>query len=426
MPTTFPRARRSPATRVGPLGSVVLLVGMVALALTGPLPGADAAAKAKATKKATVTLGQLRQTQLAREKVRSKRAKAAAKVDALRASRKRVTAALDALNSNVRVTSVALDRARRSAAAATARAANAREREKAVRKRLDELQSQRLEGAMRTYADPSGTALDLVLSSGDASVAGRREVIDAMSKQRNAEILDELVAIEQDLAILRRMADKAEKQAHAQRAAVSRQLSSYKSARSQQIKFARTVESRLEAQLAESASLSRIDAQLAAQIASENAALAKRLRSAGAGALAKGRFTVSDIATAGGGDTHGIRVAPSIRGRLAAMLAAAQADGIYFTGGGYRSSSQQVALRMAHCGSSTYAIYSAPSSACRPPTARPGASMHERGLAVDFSENGGGALRRGSRGFAWLRANAHRFGFFNLPSEPWHWSVNGN
>jgi hypothetical protein len=25
-----------------------------------------------------------------------------------------------------------------------------------------------------------------------------------------------------------------------------------------------------------------------------------------------------------------------------------------------------------------------------------------------------------------LADNASRFGFFNLPSEPWHWSVNGS
>jgi LAS superfamily LD-carboxypeptidase LdcB len=64
-------------------------------------------------------------------------------------------------------------------------------------------------------------------------------------------------------------------------------------------------------------------------------------------------------------------------------------------------------------------------SSCRPPTARPGLSMHERGLAVDLTQ-GGSTLRRSSSGYRWLKANAHKYGFFNLPSEPWHWSVNGN
>ncbi len=26
----------------------------------------------------------------------------------------------------------------------------------------------------------------------------------------------------------------------------------------------------------------------------------------------------------------------------------------------------------------------------------------------------------------WLAANASSYGFYNLPSEPWHWSTTGN
>ena len=50
--------------------------------------------------------------------------------------------------------------------------------------------------------------------------------------------------------------------------------------------------------------------------------------------------------------------------------------------------------------------------------------MHEQGLAIDFTQNGR-VLTRGSSGYSWLRANAGRFGLQNLPSEAWHWSVNG-
>ena len=84
----------------------------------------------------------------------------------------------------------------------------------------------------------------------------------------------------------------------------------------------------------------------------------------------------------------------------------------------------QIALRRAHCGSSSFAIYQARASSCRPPTARPGFSQHERGLAIDFAE-GGRSFTRGSQGYRWLRVNAARFGFFNLASEPWHWSTTG-
>jgi hypothetical protein len=47
--------------------------------------------------------------------------------------------------------------------------------------------------------------------------------------------------------------------------------------------------------------------------------------------------------------------------------------------------------------------------------------MHERGLAIDFRN----CNSRGSACYRWLAANASRFGLFNLPSEPWHWSTTG-
>src|SRR5690606_34869284 len=100
----------------------------------------------------------------------------------------------------------------------------------------------------------------------------------------------------------------------------------------------------------------------------------------------------------------------SIAGALGRMLDAARADGIVLTGGGYRNPSAQISVRRNNCGSSHYAIYEAPSSYCRPPTAPPGTSQHERGLAIDFSQNGR-TLTRSSSAFAWLKANAASYGF---------------
>ena len=86
-----------------------------------------------------------------------------------------------------------------------------------------------------------------------------------------------------------------------------------------------------------------------------------------------------------------------------------------------KRSEEQIELRRQHCGSSAYAIYQASPSSCSPPTARPGSSMHERGLAVDFRN----CSVRSTACYQWLAGNAARFGFFNLPSEPWHWSTTG-
>lgn len=117
---------------------------------------------------------------------------------------------------------------------------------------------------------------------------------------------------------------------------------------------------------------------------------------------------------------------------LSALLDAAYADGHEFHGWGYRSTERQIQLRIKNgCAD----IYTASSSTCSPPTARPGSSRHERGLAVDFYclSSSGAQIRfadcrspiTGERAFDWMVANAGNFGFINLPSEPWHWSDTG-
>ena len=122
----------------------------------------------------------------------------------------------------------------------------------------------------------------------------------------------------------------------------------------------------------------------------------------------------------------GIQVARQIATNVEALLAAAQADGIGLGGWGYRSHAKQIALRKSHCGPTHYDIYEKPSSQCSPPTATPGKSLHEKGLAIDITYGGSTIKSRTSPAFQWLAQNAGRFGLFNLPSEPWHWSVNGN
>jgi LAS superfamily LD-carboxypeptidase LdcB len=121
-----------------------------------------------------------------------------------------------------------------------------------------------------------------------------------------------------------------------------------------------------------------------------------------------------------------ITVAGSIAGSVQALLNAAASDGVSLcASSGWRSTERQIELRRQNCGSSNYAIYYMPSSQCNPPTARPGSSMHEQGLAIDFSCNGGGAIRYGNECWNWLAAHANEYGLYNLPSEPWHWSTTG-
>jgi D-alanyl-D-alanine carboxypeptidase len=110
----------------------------------------------------------------------------------------------------------------------------------------------------------------------------------------------------------------------------------------------------------------------------------------------------------------------AIAPRVEQMIADAAKAGIALTGGGYRSAARQIELRKAHCGTSHYDIYDKPSTECKPPTARPGSSQHERGRAIDFE-----FCDVGTPVWTWLTANASRYGLYNWPVEAWHWSTTG-
>ena len=125
----------------------------------------------------------------------------------------------------------------------------------------------------------------------------------------------------------------------------------------------------------------------------------------------------------------GITVAASLAPDLEALLSAASADGIDLTGYGYRSPETTARMRIVNgCPD----VDTSPASSCRVPTARPGESMHEQGLAVDFNYRGATicfprppSSCSGNPAFDWLRANAGRYGLQVLDTEAWHWSTNG-
>jgi hypothetical protein len=149
----------------------------------------------------------------------------------------------------------------------------------------------------------------------------------------------------------------------------------------------------------------------------------------GGGAPSGGRPVVLPAGPVAIVTVDGIQVNAAIAGQVGALLAAARADGLDLArgAGGWRSAARQVALRRAHCGTSDYAVYQMPSSQCSPPTAIPGTSAHERGLAIDFTCNGRsiGQHDHANPCYVWLSRHAATYGLHNLPSEAWHWSTTG-
>jgi hypothetical protein len=104
-------------------------------------------------------------------------------------------------------------------------------------------------------------------------------------------------------------------------------------------------------------------------------------------------------------------VNPSLASAFLAMQAAAAQAG-YSIGitSGYRTEAQQAKLRVSNgCPD----VYQSPASSCRVPTAIPGSSNHNHGLAIDISGN--------KAAKAWVAQNAAQFGL-GLPvrGEDWH------
>jgi hypothetical protein len=120
---------------------------------------------------------------------------------------------------------------------------------------------------------------------------------------------------------------------------------------------------------------------------------------------------------------RGFYVHESIAGSVRQLVDAAAAVGIDLRGRGHRPAERQIELRRQNCGSTQYDIFEKPAGLCSPPTAKPGRSLHELGLALDFRNGENSITSRRDPAYQWLAANAPAYGLYNLPSEPWHWSV---
>ncbi|MEO1060754.1 MAG: M15 family metallopeptidase [Actinomycetota bacterium] len=192
-------------------------------------------------------------------------------------------------------------------------------------------------------------------------------------------------------------------------------------AEAEHLAFVVALQERLDHTLAEAEALKELDAELAERIRAREAYLASLLPPRAPGRGNVGPPVGIDQTTV----VRGFRVNVEIADQVEGLLAAAEEAGLNLGGGGWRDGASQIELRRAHCGPTEFDIYVRPANECRPPTARPTTSMHERGLALDISNDGVLITTRQNPAYLWLIENAADYGFFNLPSEPWHWSVNG-
>jgi len=387
--------------------------------------------------------GSLKALQAKRDAIRSAKAQKAGQVDALQATDDQVKQAISDLGDNVAAQTAELADIQRAQTQAEADAATAQASLDQSESELGSLRSSIRQEAIDAYVTGPSEANWSILATGDPNDDLTRRTILELRTSNSLDSAERYRSIQEDLRIQRQARSDAAARAKAKSQEASAKLSSLQDAQQRQQKLQDQVDARIASSLAEADALSAFDAGLSGQITQRQNQLAAQLAAqqrssdAARNALAKAGRKVGSaptggaapsFATSGGSgivSVGGIQVAASLAPGLQALLNAAAAAGFNLTGGGYRDPAAQIAVRRNNCGSSDYAIYQAPASSCHPPTAPPGTSMHERGLAIDFAVNGH-TVGRGDAAFAWLKANAASFGLYNLPAEPWHWSTNGN
>jgi septal ring factor EnvC (AmiA/AmiB activator) len=292
---------------------------------------------------------------------------------------------------------------------------------------------------------PTDTALDALTAESleDATV---KQAFLNMQADANAELLGQYEALLDELAVEKAAREEAADAAAATQAEAEAAYEDVQATVGEEARFAVEVQRRLDHRLAEADALQATDPALAEQIRAREAQVAEALNALDEEVLAERARAraaelaeeadanrnlsgikpvpggVAEVACPSGGV---IQVAGDIAPQVQRLLGDAADAGISMCGNGYRDPAEQIRVRRENCGTSNYAIYQAPSSACSPPTARPGQSMHEQGLAIDFSV-GGRTISSTSAAYRWLKANASNYGLYNLPGEAWHWSVDGN
>lgn len=367
-------------------------------------------------------------------------------VDVLRSDNVVVTGTLTEVRENVAAQKAQLTTAQAAVDAAQADLATADAALAETRAELDEVGVATDEVVVEMFVNPPAeSALESLSSDTVMDATVKQSILDRQTNSDVAE-LDEYLALKQQLEAEEAEREQAAEAAEGAEAEAAAALADVEAAVGQQAAFAAEVERRLEQRLAEADALQDVDPARAEEIRAREAEIAAALRELDAEVQAERAQEraaelaeiaeankgitgikpvpggVTDVACPAGGT---VQVAGDIAAAVERLLADAHEAGISMCGYGYRDPADQIAVRRANCGTSNYAIYQAPSSYCSPPTARPGTSMHEQGLAIDFTV-GGGTIGSGTSAYSWLRSNAVNYGLYNLPGEPWHWSVDGN
>ncbi|HET8620945.1 MAG TPA: M15 family metallopeptidase [Acidimicrobiales bacterium] len=380
------------------------------------------------------------------DQVRDRQSMVAVDFDVLRAEGGVITTTIGDLADNVQAQKELLTAAEWAYSSAQSELAAAEAAVADTQNRLNEIILQADAVVIDVFINPpTDTALDALTAASLEDATIKQSILN-LQADHDAELLDEYESAMEQLEIEKATKEQAAEAAEAAKTEAEAAYADVEAATGQQAAFAVEVQRRLDHRLAEADTLENVDPALAEQIRAREAEVAEALNSldeeilaerarVAAAALAEqadaNRYITGIKPVAGGvvavacPDGGTVEVAGAISGQVERLLGDAADAGFALCGYGYRDPADQIAVRKSNCGTSSYAIYQMPASSCSPPTAKPGTSMHEQGLAIDFTA-GGRTIGSTSGAYRWLKANASNYGLYNLPGEAWHWSVDGN
>jgi len=360
-----------------------------------------------------------------REALQSELAAAAVQVDASQASFEDVITALDDINALVDLQEARLADAEQAVRSAERLVEQAETRRGEIVAEQAELQDSLSDLAVASFTGESGENgedLTALLLNENPTEAARRRSLIQLQTGNLGDTLDRMRQLNTEAEQVEADRTRAVEAAVGNQSEAELRRSELDAAIGQQVQLVLDVEARLEARLAEAQFLEVLDDELSTEIRQQEEEIARRIREEAArlAAAEAARIAAAAPALPGSGDivnVEGFAVHRDVSDAVGQMIRDARNDGVSLTGYGWRSPERTAELRVINgCPD----VYESSPSSCRIPTARPSQSMHERGLAIDFQ-----SCWRGSGCFVWLSNNAANYGFFNLPSESWHWSTNG-
>ena len=246
---------------------------------------------APAAEGATTSANRRRQAE-----VRAQKARAAARLNGLRATDDQLEKAVAALADQVRAQNAKVAAARQALNAAEAEVKALETKIAATETEATTLQSAVVDRAVAAYVRPQQAALSGLSGATSLEDASRRMAMQRQVANSDRDVLDQLRATRQDLAVEREKADAAREVAAKRRAAADSTLATYKSNLAEKARMEAALDARIKAVTGEVDALSKEEANVQALINSDEARARAAARASRSGASAdSGRISGSGM-----------------------------------------------------------------------------------------------------------------------------------